>query len=143
MHEVLAREVAQATHGAAIHLLRRLRKQDVATGIPPARLSALSVLVFAGPHSLGQLAAVEQVRPATMSKIVAALVASGFAATETDARDQRSIRIRASARGARVLKKAAALRLGVLTQLLQTLSHDELDTIRHAMTLLRRLLATK
>src|SRR5215510_2529732 len=41
--------VADRLHSAAIHLLRRVRKQDVATGEGPARLSALSVLVFGGP----------------------------------------------------------------------------------------------
>ena len=60
-------------HSAAIHLLRRVRKQDAATGEGPARLSALSVLVFGGPMTLGQLAAAEQVKPPTMSRIVTGL----------------------------------------------------------------------
>jgi len=38
---------ADRLHSAAIHLLRRVRKQDEASGIGPAQLSALSVLVFA------------------------------------------------------------------------------------------------
>ncbi len=62
--------VADRLHSAAIHLLRRVRKQDAATGEGPARLSALSVLVFGGPMTLGQLAAAEQVKPPTMSRIV-------------------------------------------------------------------------
>ena len=66
--DVLA--VADRLHSAAIHLLRRVRKQDVATGEGPARLSALSVLVFGGPKTLGELAAAEQVKPPTMSRIV-------------------------------------------------------------------------
>src|SRR5271163_2425059 len=60
-------------HSAAIHLLRRVRRQDAATGIGPAQLSALSVLVFAGPRTLGELASAEQVKPPTMSRIVAGL----------------------------------------------------------------------
>jgi len=40
--------VADRLHSAAIHLLRRVRKQDAASGEGPARLSALSVLVFGG-----------------------------------------------------------------------------------------------
>ena len=62
--------VADRLHSAAIHLLRRVRQQDVATGEGPARLSALSVLVFGGPKTLGELAAAEQVKPPTMSRIV-------------------------------------------------------------------------
>ena len=65
--------IADRLHSAAIHLLRRVRKQDAATGEGPARLSALSVLVFGGPMTLGQLAAAEQVKPPTMSRIVTGL----------------------------------------------------------------------
>jgi len=49
--DVLA--IADRLHSAAIHLLRRVRKQDVLAGEGPARLSALSVLVFGGPKTLG------------------------------------------------------------------------------------------
>ncbi len=44
--------IADRLHSAAIHLLRRVRKQDAASGEGPARLSALSVLVFGGPMTL-------------------------------------------------------------------------------------------
>jgi DNA-binding MarR family transcriptional regulator len=62
---------ADRLHSAAIHLLRRVRQQDTASGVGPAQLSALSVLVFAGPKTLGDLAAAEQVKPPTMSRVVA------------------------------------------------------------------------
>ena len=59
--------IADRLHSAAIHVLRRVRKQDAASGEGPARLSALSVLVFGGPMTLGQLAVAEQVKPPTMA----------------------------------------------------------------------------
>ncbi len=65
-----AEALAQRLHGAAIHLLRRLRTEDVAAGLTAPRLSALSVLVFGGPRSIGELAAAEQVRPPTISRLV-------------------------------------------------------------------------
>ena len=64
---------ADRLHSAAIHLLRRVRKEDAIMAEAPARLSALSVLVFGGPMSLGELAAAEQVKPPTMSRVVAGL----------------------------------------------------------------------
>src|SRR5271169_3195797 len=70
---------ADCLHSAAIHLLRRVRKQDSASGVGPAQLSALSVLVFAGPKTLGELAAAEQVKPPTMSRIAAGLKRSRLA----------------------------------------------------------------
>jgi hypothetical protein len=57
--------VADRLHSAAIHLLRRLRVEDEALGISAPRLSALSVLVFAGPRRVGELAEAEQVEPPT------------------------------------------------------------------------------
>ena len=65
--------VADRLHSAAIHLLRRLRREDDASGQSAPRLSALSVLVFGGPQTIGALAAAEQVRVPTMSRVVAAL----------------------------------------------------------------------
>src|SRR5258706_14927634 len=70
-------ETADRLHSAAIHLLRQLRVRDRESGVGPAQLSALSVLVFGGPRSLGELADAEQVRPPTMSRIVAELERGG------------------------------------------------------------------
>src|SRR5438445_4349645 len=100
-----ARDVADGLHSAAIHLLRRVRRQDTATGEGPARLSALSVLVFGGPTTLRRLAAEEQVKPPTMSRIVAGLKRSGLVQIEHDARDARRVQIRSTAKGMRLLQK--------------------------------------
>ena len=56
----------------------RLRAEDDASGLSAPRLSALSVVVFAGPISLGGLAKAEQVRPPTISRLVNALEAEGL-----------------------------------------------------------------
>src|ERR1700685_3342045 len=104
-------QVADRLHSAAIHLLRHARKQDVLARQAPARLSALSVLVFGGPMALGQLAAAEQVKAPTMSRIVAGLSRSGLAKIETDARDGRRIRVTATPKGQRLLQQARARRV--------------------------------
>src|SRR5687768_15743428 len=95
---------ADRLHSAAIHLLRRLRREDTATGLAPARLSALSVLVFGGPMNLTSLAAAEQVRPPTMTRVVQALEAEGLVRREADAVDRRGARLVATARGRRILE---------------------------------------
>src|SRR5437879_12518765 len=77
-------EAADRLHSAAIHLLRRLRVRDRESGVGPAQLSALSVLVFGGPRSLGELADAEQVRPPTMSRIVSGLGAAGDVRREAE-----------------------------------------------------------
>ena len=72
--------MADRLHSAAIHLLRRLRVEDEALGISAPRLSALSVLVFAGPRRVGELAEAEQVEPPTMTRLVDGMERDGYVA---------------------------------------------------------------
>jgi DNA-binding MarR family transcriptional regulator len=134
-------EVADGLHSAAIHLLRRVRKQDVATGEGPARLSALSVLVFAGPKTLGELAAAEQVKPPTMSRIVAGLARSRLIEITADSKDARSKRIRATPKGTRLLQKGRLLRIEYLAAHLNALSSQELAKLGEAVEILQTMLA--
>ncbi len=136
--DVLA--VADQLHSAAIHLLRRVRKQDVATGEGPARLSALSVLVFGGAKTLGELAAAEQVKPPTMSRLVAGLARSHLVAITHDPHDARRMQIRATAKGTRLLQKGRQLRIAYLAAHLETLAPKELAQLGDAVEILRKLL---
>jgi DNA-binding MarR family transcriptional regulator len=131
--------VADGLHSAAIHLLRRVRKQDIATGEGPARLSALSVLVFGGAKTLGELAAAEQVKPPTMSRIVSGLVRSRLVKITMDPRDARRMHIRATAKGKRLLRKGRQLRIADLAGHLDTLAPEELATLGQAVEILKRL----
>jgi DNA-binding MarR family transcriptional regulator len=131
-------EVADRLHSAAIHLLRHARKQDVLARQGPARLSALSVLVFGGPTALGQLAAAEQVKAPTMSRIVAGLRRSGLAKIETDAKDARRIRVTATAKGERLLQEARIRRIRLLAGTLGSLNETELATLLRAAELIER-----
>src|SRR5436309_3304342 len=98
------RTAADAIHSAAIHLLRHARQvDDQAMSLSPARASALSVLVFGGARSLGELATDERVTPATMSRLVAALEKDGFVRRYPDVNDARAVRIEATAKARRVL----------------------------------------
>jgi DNA-binding MarR family transcriptional regulator len=131
-------EVADRLHSAAIHLLRHARKQDVLARQGPARLSALSVLVFGGPMALGQLAVAEQVKAPTMSRIVAGLKRSGLAKIETDAKDARRIRVTATAKGKRLLQQARERRVRLVAETLGGLSGAELETLQRAAELMER-----
>lgn len=132
-------EVADLLHSAAIHLLRTAAKTDVLSGQGPARLSALSVLVFGGAKTLGELAAAERVKPPTMSRIVAGLKRSGLAQTASDGSDARRIRITATAKGARILKRARQRRICALAEALAILEPGDLDALRLAAGLMERM----
>src|SRR5271170_4431821 len=130
---------ADGLHSAAIHLLRRLRRQDSAAGVGPAQLSALSVLVFAGPKTLGELAAAEQVKPPTMSRIAAGLKRSRLAEITRDPQDARRMSIRATAKGTLLLQQGRQRRIESLAAHLDSLNSSDLAQLGAALDILKRL----
>jgi DNA-binding MarR family transcriptional regulator len=134
--------VADAVHSAAIHLLRGVRKEDERTGVGPARLSALSVLVFAGPMRLTELARIEQVKPPTMTKVIAGLETAGLVRRRPDPGDARAVRLEATARGTRLLQAGRRRRVHRLGIALQAISAEELDVLRRAAVIIERVSPT-
>jgi DNA-binding MarR family transcriptional regulator len=132
-------ETADKLHSAAIHLLRRLRVRDRESGIGPAQLSALSVLVFGGARSLGELADAEQVRPPTMSRIVAGLERARLVkrhATE----DGRRVRLVATAKGTKILWEGRKRRVESLAQALVSLPEEEAKQLAELTELLQQVI---
>ncbi len=136
-------EVADRLHSAAIHLLRRARARDGEPGLSGPRLSALSVVVFAGPLTVSELAAAEQVRPPTMTRLVDALQREGLVSREPNPRDARSVLVRATATGGLVLSRGRSRRVQDLAARLRALPSGDLHTIAAAVTLLERITALR
>jgi DNA-binding MarR family transcriptional regulator len=133
-----AQEVADRLHSAAIHLLRRVRVRDVELGLSGPRLSALSVVVFAGPLTVGELAAAEQVRSPTMTRLVDGLEGEGLVTRGPNPADARSVLVRATPTGRLVLSRGRAARIDDLAARLGTLAPEEVATLREASTLIER-----
>ncbi|MBA3366712.1 MAG: MarR family transcriptional regulator [Actinobacteria bacterium] len=129
-------EIADRLHSAAIHLLRRVAREDVRSGLSAARLSALSVLVFAGPRSVGDLALVEQVQPPTMTRLVQGLERDGLVRREPSTKDHRVVRILATPKGRRILQAARKRRVLQLAEGLATLNGGELELLERATNLI-------
>jgi DNA-binding MarR family transcriptional regulator len=127
-----ALEAADRLHSAAIHLLRRLRIRDRELGIGPAQLSALSVLVFGGPKSLAGLAEAEQVRPPTMSRIVAGLRRAKLVHTGTDQQDRRAVIIEATEKGVRIMQEGRRHRVEALAAAVRGLPRKEIARLSEA-----------
>ena len=124
--------VADRLHSAAIHLLRRLRRQDEAIGLTAARTSALSVVVFGGPVTIGQLAQAEQVSPPTMTRMLVGMERDGLLKRERDRDDGRVVWIRATPKGARILQEGRRRRVEALAAELAELSAGELTLLLQA-----------
>ena len=131
--------VADRIHSAAIHLLRRLRVADAATGLSAPRLSALSVVVFGGPQTMTSLAAAEQVRLPTMTRLVQGLERDRLVTCAPDPADRRRVVVRATARGTRILHEGRERRVAKLAEQLARLDPADVACLERAATLLESL----
>ena len=131
--------IADRLHSAAVRLLRALRREDDAAALSAPLLSALSVLTFAGATSLKALAEAEQVRPASMSRTIAALEARGLVRREPDPADRRAVRLTATARGAELMRKGRRRRADALRERLGGLRPEERARLEAALPVLERL----
>jgi len=136
-------ELAARVQSAALHLLRRLAREDRATGILAPRLSALSVLVFGGPRTIGTLAAMEGVTPPTMTRLVAAMVADGLVDRLEDPTDRRIVRVQASEAGRSLLLAGRDRRVATLAAMLAPLTAKERRRLDQAATILESMLAAR
>jgi DNA-binding MarR family transcriptional regulator len=109
--------------------------RDRESGIGPAQLSALSVLVFGGPRSLGELADAEQVRPPTMSRIVSGLQKAGLVKREAT-EDGRRVRLVATPKGTKILWDGRERRVESLANALAALGETERRRLRELAELL-------
>ena len=129
-------DVAVRLHSAAIHLLRRVRSEDPRSGLSPARASLLSILVFGGARTIGQLVKAEQVSFATISKLVNGLEQDGLVVRRTDRDDQRVVNVVATAKARRIMDRARARRVEHLARLLEGLPPAGWQTLEEAVKLI-------
>jgi DNA-binding MarR family transcriptional regulator len=131
--------VANRLNSAAIHLLRRISQEDRQSGLSGARLSALSVVVYGGAVTVGELARKERVAAPTISRIVEALVQDGLLARESRAGDRRIVQLTATAQGRKVMEQGRARRILRLAAELRALGKSDLLILEKAAGILERL----
>src|SRR5262249_16478091 len=152
------RGVADRLHSAAIHLLRRLRRHDEAMGLTPARASALSIMVFGGPLTLGSLAPAdqlsgprplgsvarpEQVSAPTITRLIVGMERDGLVRREADPQDGRVVWLHPTAKGTRVLHEGRQRRVAALADDLGRLNQSDRATVAAAADILERMLAER
>lgn len=132
-------ETADRLHSAAIHLLRRLRIEDTVSGLTGPRLSALSVIVFAGPVTMSALAAAEQVRPPTITRLIHELERDGLVKRVQGESDRRVQQVEATERGRRLLQEGRERRVARLADALGRLPPRDRKILARAAVLLESL----
>ena len=132
-------QLADRLHSVAIHLLRRVSREDAGSGLSPARLSVLSILVFVGPQSPGKLAEAERVKPPTMTKLLQGLEEDALIVRKKDPDDSRAQIISATAKEKRLLERARRRRIEALSNILAPINQSELSALEKASEILAEL----
>lgn len=138
MNDEQLQEIAGGLHEAARRMLRMARREPAT--ISPPRLSALSVLAFGGPASLAELAAAEQVKAPTMSRIVEGLVKEGLVTREADPANRRKVRLAATEEGKQRLQAGRDMRVQALRERLRRLADSEQRALARGVEVLERVL---
>lgn len=110
-------------------------------GLTPARASALSVLVFGGPRTVGGLAEAEGVRSPTMTALVTGLEADGLVRRRPGRDDARQVIVEPTSKGRRILEQGRRRRVERLEHLLTGISQGDLALLDRAATLMQQAVA--
>lgn len=132
-------EIAAMLNDQFSRLSRQLRNMDLPQGMTPERLSALSVIEKRGPISVTALADKEMVRPATMSRMVSALVDEGLVRRREDKTDGRGVLVTTTQKGRRAYLRAQQQRLQQFSEALSSLTNEQLSAMRSLAAALERL----
>jgi DNA-binding MarR family transcriptional regulator len=132
---VVEREQLAARLRLAVTRLNRRLRAEADSGLTASGMAALATIGRRGPLSLGELAAVEGVRPPTMTANVAALEAEGLVARSSDGRDRRVSRVSLTARGRQRLERARTRKTAYLAARLERLDEIQLEQLDRAVAL--------
>jgi len=91
---------------------------------------------------LSELARIEQVKPPTMTKLVAALEADGLVRRRADGTDARAFRVQATRRGTTLLHEGRRRRVAKLAAALRRVHQDELTVLVRAAEIIERVVPT-
>jgi len=125
---------------AITRLGRRLRQQAVGN-VTASQLSALTSLAAKGPLSLGELAAIEQIAPPSMTRIAGRLEEAGLIERRGDTADRRVARVTVTGAGADLLEETRTRRDLFLARRLSRLSAADRRALELALPLLEQLAA--
>jgi DNA-binding MarR family transcriptional regulator len=120
-----------------MRLARRLRQmQDDSLDLNPNQLSAMAVLLNSGDQLMGELAALERVRPPSMTRVVNSLEARGYVVRRPDPRDHRQCLVTLTDSGRQVLLANRRRRDEWLAVRIAGLDPAERDILRRAIRVL-------
>ncbi|HSK18391.1 MAG TPA: MarR family transcriptional regulator [Longimicrobiales bacterium] len=123
-------------------MLRHARTADITAGMSAARLSVLSVLVFAGSRTVTELAEAEQVAAPTMTRLLHGLERDGYVRRRRSEADGRVVRVTVTPKGRRALDAGRRNRVRRIEEVAAALSGPGVAAVDAAVTALEAALAS-
>jgi DNA-binding MarR family transcriptional regulator len=115
-----------------------MRQEGAGDSATPSQLTALATLYHRGPLTPGELAAIERVKPPSMTRIVAALEERGLVTRRPSPDDGRVVHVVVTDAGRRAYEEYQQRRDEWLHLQLKTLTGDERDVLARAAQLMER-----
>ena len=131
-------ELASSLRLRVMRLSRKLRRQ-AGSGLSASLLSALTTVERHGPMTIGKLSEAEQVKPPTMTKVVASLIEQGLVSREPDPLDGRVAWVMATPEGRALLRRTRHRSDAYLAKRLRSLDPEDLLVLERAGRLIERL----
>jgi DNA-binding MarR family transcriptional regulator len=134
-------ELASQLRLAVARLNRRIRQQGASAGeeLTASTQAALASIERLGPITLGELAAVEQVQPPSMTRIVARLEEWGYATRVVDPADRRVARAVITDAGRELLARSRTRKDAFLARRISELGDADRALLARALPLLERM----
>lgn len=131
--------VVTSLYSSLNRVARQLRNVELPKGFTPERFRTLATIHNHGPMSVTALADVEELRPATVSRMIAALEADGLIRRREVKEDKRSVLISTTAKGRQMYLRASQKYLDQLREAIMALDKDQVDLVGDLASLLEKL----
>jgi DNA-binding MarR family transcriptional regulator len=126
---------------AVMRLARRLRAERAEVGLTLTQLSALAALERHGPTTPGHLAAIERVRPPSMTRVLNGLADEGLVSRTAHPTDGRQVIVEVTDEARARLREDRRRREAWLARRLAGLTPDERRALRAVVPILEELVS--
>ena len=132
--------LANRLNSVSIRLLRSVSEVDEVMGLTAPQASLLSVLVFVGPHAIGELAKRERVSSPAITKHVDNLERKGLVERTRSLEDRRVVAVRATDEGVAVIERGRAARIRAIADKAAGLTREERRVVMRSLRLIEQAL---
>lgn len=126
---------------AVMRFARRLRAERAEVGLTLTQLSALAALERHGPTTPGNLAAIERVRPPSMTRVLNGLVDQGLVSRRAHPTDGRQVIVEITSEAQARLREDRRRREAWLARRLATLDVEQRRALRAVVPILEELVS--